>query len=144
MIKIALDFDGSLGHQKSIQEYAKKLISDGIDVHIVTRRYDNPDKYGKLFCQVYGIKDINKEHQELFDIADECRIKRENIHFMNMVDKYEFFAANKGFLWHLDDDQFEINDINQHTKTIGISCSNGSNWKSKCDRLIKKKLNGKI
>jgi len=138
-VKISFDFDGTIGHQKSIQEYARQLIDDGHEVWIVTRRYANPDDYGQLFCQAYGIKDIVKEHKQLFDVAKECGITIDHIHFMNMVDKYEFFARNKGFLWHLDDDQFEIDDINQYTETIGISCSNRSNWKSKCERLIKKK-----
>jgi len=139
-IIVSMDFDGSLDRQ-SLQDYSRELHLKGHEVHIVTRRYDHPDKYGELFCQVYGIKDIAKEHQELFVVAEHCAIPVENIHFMNMADKYEFFAANKGFLWHLDDDQFEIDDINQHTETIGISCSNGSNWKHKCERLINKKLN---
>jgi len=56
---------------------------------------------------------------------------------MNMRDKYEFFIENEGFLWHLDDDRYELGGINSHTKTIGISCANGSNWRHKCDKLIK-------
>lgn len=143
MIKVSFDYDGTLGLHKSIQKYAKELVDDGHEVHIVTRRYDDPDKYGKLFCQVYGIKDIGLEHKELFDVALECGILKKNIHFMNMSDKFEFFVKNAGFLWHLDDDNVECNDINKHTDTIGISCSNGANWKDKCDRFIKKKLNGR-
>ena len=139
-MRISFDVDGTLLHQKSIQEFAKELIKRGVEVHIVTRRYSSPDSYGDLFCQVYGIKDIKKEHQELFDVADECGISRDNIHFMNMADKWEFFDQNKGFLWHLDDDQFEIDDINSHTETVGISCANGSSWRGKCERLLRKKL----
>ena len=82
-----------------------------------------------------------EEHKHLFDIADQCGIQRDHIQFMNMALKSEFFR-NNDFLWHLDDDQFECNDINKNTNTVAIQC-NSSNWKHKCERLIKKKLNGK-
>jgi len=143
-MKVSFDADGTLLGAQSIRDYAKELIANGHEVWIVTRRYANPDDYGKLFCIAYGIKDVYKEHRQLFEVAKECGITNDHIHFMDMVDKFEFFARNTDFLWHLDDDQLEINDINKQTKTVAISCSNGSNWKNKCERLIKKKLNEKI
>lgn len=143
-LKISFDADGTLVHNKNIQDFARELFQRGFEVHIVTRRFASADDYGALFCQVYGIKDIKKEHQELFVVAEHCSIPVENIHFMNMADKYEFFAQNEGFLWHLDDDNAECNDINRFTKTVAVSCSNGSSWRGKCERLIRKKLHEKI
>lgn len=139
-IMVSFDVDGSILNNKQMQNYARELFEEGIECHIVTRRYANPDDYGDLFCKVYGIKDIHKEHQELFVVAEHCGIKPENIHFMNMADKWEFFDQNKGFLWHLDDDSYEINTINARTQTKGISCFNGANWKPKCQKLIRKEL----
>lgn len=143
MIKISFDFDGSLD-RKSLQEYATELVQRKFNVHIVTRRYDSTERYTADFTARYNILDLEKEHQYLFEVADKCGIKPENIHFMNMDDKFKFFVENEGFLWHLDDDYWEVVDINKWSKTIGISCASGSNWRHKCERLIKKKLDGKI
>ena len=110
---------------------------------IVTARYDSVDKYTQEFKDRYRIFDIESEHNHLFNIADQCGISRDHIKFMNMSYKSEFFEQNDEFLWHLDDDMTECNIINQFSKTVAISCANGSNWRHKCEKLIKKKLNGR-
>lgn len=134
-IKVAFDADGTLLAKPSIQAYAKELIDKGYDVHIVTRRYDSIDRYTEDFKIQYKINNIEAEHKYLFEVADSAGIPRENIHFMNMTDKWLYFKANPGFLWHLDDDWLEINDINRNTKTSAISCLKSS-WENKCRRLI--------
>lgn len=141
MIRLAFDFDGSLGQKPHLQEYARELIARGFEVWIVTARFDHPSKYSDEFKLKYFIFNIEDEHKHLFEIADQCGISRDHIKFMNMELKSEFFR-DRDFLWHLDDDQFECNDINKTTNTVAIQC-NSSNWKHKCERLIKKKLNGK-
>lgn len=141
MIRVSFDFDGSIGHKLHLQEYARELIARGFDVWIVTARYDSTERYTEDFKIKYFIVNIEDEHKHLFDIADQCGISRDHIKFMNMELKSEFFR-DRDFLWHLDDDQYECNDINKTTNTVAIQC-NSSNWKHKCERLIKKKLNGK-
>ena len=56
-----------------------------------------------------------------------------------MDDKWPFLKFHDDFLWHIDDDWIENKNILKYTKTKAIS-SLGANWKSKCERLIKKKL----
>ena len=141
-LKLSFDFDGTISSD-SIQKYAKELIDFGYEIWIVTARFDSIDKYTNDFISKYHIKNIEQEHNYLFDIADKCGIQRDHIKFMNMALKYEFFLENEGFLWHLDDDSIECEKINQHTKTAAILCTDGSNWRHKCERLIKDKLNGK-
>ena len=138
-IKVSVDFDSTLS-TLAVQKYITELVFRGFEVHIVTARFDSVDKYTGDFMSKYQIDNIEKAHQHLFDVADLCGISRDRIHFMNMADKYEFFTPERAFLWHLDDDQYEIDGINRYTETIGISCSGGSNWKGKCERFIKKKL----
>lgn len=140
MIKVSIDVDGTL-LRESIQRYARELINLGVDVWITTRRFENIDSYTRDFQRQYGIINLAREHQKLFDICKELGIPREKIRFTNMDNKYKYLGENEGFLWHLDDDYEECKEINQHTKTVAVSCSNGSNWRHKCDRLIKKKLN---
>ena len=137
---VSIDFDGSLARE-SLQKYAIELISRGVEVWICTARFDSIEKYTGDFMSRYKILSIKDEHEHLFNVADRCGISRDNIKFMNMAPKYEFFLENNGFLWHLDDDYIECREINQYTKTVAVSCSNGSNWRHKCEKLIKKKLN---
>lgn len=141
MIKLSFDADGTLLSKPYLQEYARELILRGFEVWIVTARYDSVEKYTEDFKIKYNILSIKDEHKYLFDIAERCGIATDHIKFMNMNLKSEFFI-DRDFLWHLDDDQFECNDINKNTNTVAIQC-NSSNWKHKCERLIKKKLNGK-
>ena len=141
-LKVSFDVDGTI-LREAVQQYAAELVQRGLDVWICTRRYSNIDDYSKEFCDRYGITNLIHDHRHLFTVAAKCGIKPENIHFMDMVNKYYFFQRNEGFLWHLDDDYIECREINQYTKTVAVSCANGSNWRHKCDRLIKKKLNEK-
>ena len=141
-LRLSFDFDGSLSRD-SLQMYALELVELGYEVWICTARFDSIERYTGDFMTKYKILSIRDEHEHLFNVADRCGISRDHIKFMNIAPKCEFFAENEGFLWHLDDDYIECREINQYTKTVAVSCANGSNWKHKCERLIKKKLNGK-
>ena len=132
-MKISFDFDGCLSKPK-VQKYAKELVNKGIDVHIVTRRYENTAMYTKRDIINFGILNLIDEHNDLFRIAEEVGIKKENIHFMNMANKELFFIENSDFIWHLDDVHKEIEEINASTNTIGISVY--CNYRNKCNKLI--------
>lgn len=122
MIKISFDFDSTLD-KKYIQEYAKLLINKGYDIWIVTSRNSNEKM------------DNNSYNEDLFKVADSVGIKKENIIFTCMEDKYKFFK-NKDFLIHLDDDWIELNLINKYTKTRGISVFGNINWINKCNKIL--------
>ena len=117
---VSIDFDGTL-QLIPVQNYARELLKRGVDVHIVTRRYDNPFTYTPAEIAEYGIDDVFKEWDYLFEVAKSLGIKNENIHFLNMTPKSMFFKDNEQFLWHLDDIESETYAINHFTKTIGIS-----------------------
>jgi hydroxymethylpyrimidine pyrophosphatase-like HAD family hydrolase len=133
-MRISFDFDGTLGYSKAVQEYAKKLVEQGYNVWIVTRRYDSLERYDEAFKLKYKIENLEAEHKYLFEIAEYCGIPKDRIKFMNMEDKFLFFK-DSDFLWHLDDDSLEIKDINKYTKTKAINCKSG-NWKHKCERML--------
>ena len=116
-LRLSFDFDGSI-ERESLQKYAEELVQRGHEVWIVTRRYSDINNYTKEFCKQYGITNLIHEHKHLFTVAAKCGIKPENIHFMDMVEKYHFFQRNESFLWHLDDNYIECREINQNTKTV--------------------------
>ena len=120
-MKVSFDFDSTLD-RPVVQDYAKSLIQDNIEVWIVTSRMSKVNT------------DWNKD---LFLVADKLGILKENIVFTEMSDKFEFFK-DKDFIWHLDDDWVELNLINEHCKdTWGFGCFGNSVWKNKCDKLLK-------
>lgn len=130
---VTFDYDSTLS-RPDVQEYAKHLIDKGVDVWVVTSRYDN------LHLQRYeGI--IDKEHwnnDDLWKVVDEIGIPRWKVRFTNMEWKSLYLMGTKA-IWHLDDDYKELYMIREAAiKTVGIQVNAGS-WKRKCERLLNKK-----
>lgn len=126
--KISFDFDSTLDNVH-VQKYAKKIMHD-YEIHVVTLR---PSKW------IQRWKNKNKTlniwyNEDLYEITDMLKIKRENIHFMFNVPKYEFFK-DKDFLFHLDDDYTEVYEINKYTKTKAILFDD--NWEDNCNKNLK-------
>lgn len=114
-IKVSFDFDYTLT-EPEIQKYALELIERGIEVHIVTARFEN------------------ENNSELFRIAKLLNISKENIHFTSHRPKVEFFK-NSNFLFHVDDDPDELVKMIR-CSTIGV---NGirRGFKLRCEKYIK-------
>jgi len=127
--KVSFDFDGTLDN-KHVQEYAKELIKQNMEVHIVTSRYEDITNYE------FKVPINSQQHADLYLIADKLNIPNSNIHFTNMSDKYLFFIKNEDFLFHLDDDYIESKLINQNTNVKAVSFIH-SNWKKECNNKIK-------
>ena len=135
-IKVSFDFDKTLS-EKEVQDFAKDLINKGIEVWIVTRRYDCIDKYSAKEIAQWGIVDLVKEHQDLFDVAFDLNIPIEHIVFMNNRSKTEFFIENQDFLWHLDDNYGELIEIIATTNVTGAHYWPLVDWKLGCLNVIK-------
>lgn len=126
MKKVSFDFDDTLSYNE-VQKYARLLIEQGIDVHVVTSRYEDPNRYP--FVVING-------HEDMFKIAEKLGIIRDNIHFTNMENKYHFFEKNPDFIWHLDNDEQELSLMKweTNTKTIGILFD--YEYKKECNKLL--------
>jgi hypothetical protein len=130
-MRVSFDFDNTLDH-KTVQRYAAELIERGIEVWIVTSRFDCENYRKHYFTSYHGGELANKD---LFDVAKELGIPEERIYFTNMMNKHHFFK-DKDFIWHIDDDWIEVREIQKNTKTRGISYFNAPNWKSKCEKTL--------
>lgn len=127
-MKVSFDFDGTLS-ELEVQEFAKNLANKGIEVWIITARIDN--ETGKKNNWHW----IENQNKSVFEIAKHCLIKSKNIKFTSMCDKIEFIKG-KDFIFHLDDDIYEIDLINNSSdKCKGIYMLD-NNWKQKCLNLI--------
>jgi hypothetical protein len=128
MKKVSFDFDSTLSRD-DVQEFASDLIDLGFDVWVVTSRFNDKTADEKNWWWV------KKNNKELYDICEKLNIPKENIVFTEMVDKIEFLK-DKGFLFHLDDDELEIEFIEES----GDSCKGIwvelKDWKEKCKMII--------
>ena len=122
---VTVDYDSTLS-RRDVQEYVKELINRGIEVWVVTSRYDDLHKHKYNFVA---------DNNDLWAIVDELGIPRWKVRFCNMDDKANYLM-NTNTIWHLDDDHIELMHIrNARIKTVGIQVESGS-WKSKCERLL--------
>jgi hypothetical protein len=126
MKTISVDFDATLS-RPDVQEYVKELIARGINVIVVTSRYDDTHAYRYP---------ANPTNQDLWTVIDAIPIERHKVRFMCMKPKHQYLHLSK-VVWHLDDDSIELWDINNLTGTVAISVLSG-NWKQKCERILSK------
>lgn len=124
-MKVSFDYDRTLS-RKVVQDYARKLIFWGFEVHIVTSRSENP---GELYS-----------NEPVYEIAEILGIPKDHIHFTNGAPKADYFEENPDFLLHLDDDIKEFKPIQTRTKVTAISCWSNPNWEHKCNKLVVKVL----
>lgn len=123
--KVSFDFDGTLDQQK-VQEYAKLLIEQYIEVHIITSRYEDITKY-----------DFDASHDDLMNVAMALNIPLSQIHFTNFVDKATWFIENPeyAFIWHLDNDDVELDLIRNNCDVLAIDVTN-SDWSADCNLFL--------
>jgi hypothetical protein len=122
MKKVSFDFDSTLD-KPLIQKFAVELMREGFDVHIVTSR----PKYWTL--------DEMWDNSDLFQIAEILNISTEKIHFTDYKPKSLFFEKNEDFLFHLDDDHVEIEQISSSTKVKAILFD--EDWKENILSVLK-------
>jgi len=126
--KVSFDFDGTLS-RKDVQNFAKQLVTDVYEVWIVTSRYATESAIEK------GWHWIEKQNEELYEVANSIGIQKENIKFTEHVDKIEYLRGQE-FLFHLDDDFDELIAIMES----GDSCKpinvNYFDWENACMEIL--------
>ena len=120
--KVSFDFDSTLD-RVDVQILATQLVKDGHEVWIVTSR---PDVFHNL----------KVENLDLFEVAKQCGILKENIHFTCYGDKIEFIEG-KGFDFHLDDDDYELVGIMKSKDDCKPINVDHFSWKEHCLEVIK-------
>lgn len=129
MSKVAFDFDGTLEFE-NVQAYAKKLIDQGIEVWIVTTRWDESCKTeSPVYYAVHG----DRIWKEVFEVADRLGIKREHIRFNNYQYKHTYFKDNRDFVWLLDDNYDEHKLCEGIIPTVDVM---SGDWEEKCNKLL--------
>ena len=118
-MRISFDFDGTLvdefgGHPSNnqkdeVQGLAKKYLSQGHEVIIITKRFGPENKD----------KGIRNEHLEVQHLAKKLGI--EKIYFTNREMKFSYII-NLGVDRHFENDDYEVKLINQACQEKGHKC----------------------
>lgn len=122
---VTFDFDGTLSRE-DVQKYALQLLNKGVDVWVLTSRYCELTKH---------LYPHNPTLDDLWVVVEKLKIPKHKVIFTRMLPKADVLENTK-VLWHLDDDSFELDEINKRCKTVGISVFGSSKWKSKCNKIL--------
>jgi hypothetical protein len=129
-IKVSFDYDGTLA-LPNVESYCKELIGrDNIEVWVVTARLSD--------------ETINNTHQpwlkpnsndDLWKTCERLGIPKERVVFTENVEKIEYLK-DKGFVFHLDDDTYELMEIlESEDKCVPISVGQ-HDWREYCEEVI--------
>ena len=129
-MKVSFDFDGTLS-RKDVQSFAKELVNSGYDVWIVTSRCSTEEARKKAWWW------IEKQNQQLYDVAEECGIPREKIVFTEHIDKI-VFLKDKDFVFHLDDDEHELILIMESKDSCTPLNVDHFSWRENCLEVLNK------
>ena len=97
--KVSFDFDDTLSTKRG-QDIAKRLISEGKTVYIVTRRQETAS-------------------EEVYKVADELGIPKSRVYFTNGELKWKTIKR-LGIDTHYDNNENEVNKIRENTDAKAI------------------------
>lgn len=126
-MKIAIDFDKTLT-RLDVQEFVQELISKGVDVYILTFRYDNANFHK------YEGKYKPYDNIDLWDIVERLGLSRKVI-FTNCNPKSEYLNMTGDFKLLLDDDYRVMRDLTYNSKVIPIQV-NSPSYKKKIKKIL--------
>ena len=130
-MKVSFDFDNTLSHPH-VQEYAQKLIAAGVEVWVITTRYDENHMHK------YSM-DYPASMEDIWDVVDRLGIPRYRVRFTCMEWKYTYLIGTS-FIWHLDDNEQEIIRAQYNSCKIPMIQVHSGSWKKKCERILNKHL----
>ena len=128
MKKVSFDFDGTLEFV-NVQQYAKELIDRGIEVWVVTTRWDENHKHKYP---------MNATLDDLWEVVDKLGIPRHHVRFTCMEWKSTYLKGTN-FVWHLDDNPEEFKVAKKEELNVPMIDVDSSDWMYKCEDLLNEK-----
>lgn len=125
-MKVSFDFDGTLEFQ-DVQDYAKQLIGEGVEVWVVTTRWDENHKH--KYPQ-------NATLDDLWEVVDNLGIPRWRVRFTCMEWKWKYLDGTK-FVWHLDDNESEFDYARKNKCKVPMVWVHTNGWQEKCEKLLR-------
>lgn len=125
-MKVSFDFDGTLEF-KHVQDYAKQLIGEGVEVWVVTTRWDENHKH--KYPQ-------NATLDDLWEVVDKLGIPRHQVRFTCMQWKHTYLNGTN-FVWHLDDNETEFDLARKNQCNVPMVSVDMNGWQDKCEKLLR-------
>lgn len=127
-LKITVDFDKTFT-EPNVRDFIKSLIEYGVEVHILTYRYDSAHyyKYGDLYPETVN-------NHDLWDLCEKYNLHR-NVIFTNCRPKSEYLNSVGNIVLHIDDDDRVIDDLRKNSKTIPVDVKK-DNWEIEVLNLL--------
>lgn len=120
-MKCSFDFDGTLS-ETVVQQYARELVENNVEVWVVTTRYDENHKHKYEF---------NPTLDDLWEVVDRLKIPRWRVRFTCMSYKHEYLDDTP-FTWHLDDNPDEHRMAVKNNCSVPVILVTDYDWKEQC------------
>jgi hypothetical protein len=130
-MKVSFDYDGTLA-LSHVEEFAKELVDKGYEVWVVTSRVSDEDSV----LHPWGGTDRNKD---LWESCKRIGIPEYRVKFTAFADKIEFLEG-MGFLFHLDDDLYELTAIMESKDSCQPLNVGHFEWKENCLEVLNKNI----
>ena len=129
-IKVSFDYDGTLA-LPNVERYCKELIGrDNIEVWVVTARLRD-----ETISNTHQPWLKSNSNDDLWKTCERLGIPKERVVFTENVEKIEYLK-DKGFVFHLDDDTYELMEIlESEDKCVPISVGQ-HDWREYCEEVI--------
>lgn len=129
-IKVSFDYDGTLA-LPNVESYCKELIGrDNIEVWVVTARLSD-----ETISNTHQPWLKSNSNDDLWKTCERLGIPKERVVFTENVEKIEYLK-DKGFVFHLDDDTYELMEIlESEDKCVPISVGQ-HDWREYCEEVI--------
>ena len=130
-MKVSFDYDGTLS-LPHVEEFAKELVEKGYEVWVVTSRVSEEDSV----LHPWGGTHRNKD---LWESCKRIGIPEDRVKFTSFADKIEFLEG-MGFLFHLDDDLYELITIMESKDKCQPLNVGHFEWKENCLEVLNKNI----
>lgn len=91
-MKVSFDFDSTL-ELSVVQDFARKLVKNNIEVWCVTSRFDTKT-YNNGFIKPYR-EDILEVNRDLIEVLNNLKIPLNRLKYTNMANKSTFFQSKE-------------------------------------------------
>ena len=130
-MKVSFDYDGTLA-LPHVEEFAKELVDKGYEVWVVTSRVSEDDSILHPWLK----PDWNKD---LWASCERIGIPENQVKFTSFADKIEFLK-DKDYLFHLDDDLYELTAIMESKDSCQPLNVGHFEWKENCLEVLNKNI----
>lgn len=130
-MKVSFDYDGTIA-LPHVEEFAKELVNKGYEVWVVTSRLGDDD-----LDRDFHPNQKPNWNKDLWESCERIGIPKDRVMFTKYADKIEFLEG-KDYLFHLDDDLYELIAIMESKDSCQPLNVGHFEWKENCLEVLNK------